>query len=104
MEPQLYEEEPELRLRLSAVVGDCTATTLSETLREKVNTAARGAFAIDWWGTFEELRGAGSEWARDLREKFREMSSEDSSGRPSADVIQDAELDDFVEFVQSYGH
>jgi hypothetical protein len=76
-------EEPspeELRSRLPAVVPD----------------------QFVWAGTFAELRNAQGEEPADLIQQFLDHRSDGEEG--DARPIRDDELDEFVEFIQSYGY
>lgn len=104
VEPQIYElDEDERSVLLVAVEEPLSAlqsgTMDLETARGAINAAAANHFAIDWAGTFDELCRGDREWARELRQSFREHSDEESSAEPiSAD-----ELEAFVEYVSEYG-
>ena len=55
---------------------------------------------IVWWGTFADLAEEDSEFAKDIRESFRDHTKEvlDES------ALQSGELDEFREFIRSYGY
>ena len=55
-----------------------------------------------WAGTFTELRNAQGEEPADLVQQFLDARSggEEVDARP----VRDDELDEFVEFIQSYGY
>lgn len=69
---------------------------LSEPLKAEVNAAVRSTYVIDWWGSFDEIKSGPSEFARDLRSDFRG----DAQG---AQAIQEDEMEDFIEFLQTCG-
>jgi hypothetical protein len=89
---------------LDDVIGGSGDHALNSELMELVNEAAKSDFQVAWWGTLVELRADESEWARDLREQFRELEFEDADGVPSSEAIGDDEFEDFVGFVAGYGH
>jgi hypothetical protein len=76
-----------------------------EALRGPTNELLRKAFAdIVWWGSLDELRAGTSPFAREIVLAFRDEDDEDGgAGTTSVLPIADDELDDFVEFLATYG-
>jgi hypothetical protein len=77
---------------------------LTDGSREQLNSLLQG-LEVRWWGTFDELVGSGTEFARELRDVFR--SGEDDEGVDDGDLerpIPSERLADFVEFLAAYGY
>jgi hypothetical protein len=71
--------------------------------REQLNSLLQGS-EVQWWGTFDELVGGSTEFARAVRDAF--WSNEDDEGFDDGDSerpIRAARLADFVEFLAGYG-
>lgn len=68
----------------------------TESLRTELNEAVSHTFVIDWWGSFDELRTGGSEFARWLIGSFRDDEND-------VGPIQDDEMDEFLDFLTSCG-
>jgi hypothetical protein len=72
--------------------------------REQLNSLLQGS-EVRWWGTFDELVGGDTEFARGLRDLF--WSGEDDEGVDDGDLerpIPSEQLADFAEFLAGYGY
>jgi hypothetical protein len=66
----------------------------------------RGVQVVEWIGTIQDLCNSELDFARELRESFRELSDMDDEGeavRLPGRPIASAELEDFIEFIKEYG-
>ena len=96
-EPEYHEVSARLaKIRDSARPAD----TLSVDLMSQLQDVLRGHACIRWWGSLEDLISGDGEFEREVREDFHEGSDE---REPDGRVIEPEMVDDFVEFLRTYG-
>ena len=71
---------------------------LNDELMQELNDFTRSTYTVEWWGSFETLTSAKGEFAADLINEFRDW---DTSKKPVP--ISPSEIDEFIEFISSYG-
>lgn len=100
IEPQIYgiegDELVEYRRRVQPLVQRLKSQGFSPALRDDFNEAVKSDFILDWWGHFDELVAAKTEFAQQLVGWFL---NEEEQARPLAAD----ELDDFVEYLKTCG-
>lgn len=77
-----------------------------EVARRRLNQILEGYSQIEWWGTFRDLRSGTHEYARKVRNDFRESNEETNEGEGIAGTaasIRGDEVDDFKGFLSTYG-
>lgn len=90
---------------VAAVIEDIRRNALPlEQGRQKLNEELVGCSQIEWWGTFRELRGGVSPYSRELIKSFRQhIMDEENIKDVSVDPVRDKELDDFKDYISTYG-
>lgn len=100
IEPQIYgiegDELVEYRHKVQPLAQRLKFQGFSPALLEEFNHVVKDEFVIDWWGRFDELAAAKTEFAQQLVAWFLD---EEEDARPLADD----ELEDFVEFLKTCG-
>jgi hypothetical protein len=71
---------------------------LTSELKNQINDIPSGFMTIEWWGSFSELVGRNTEFSRDIVDQFFERLEEESK------TLTDEHIDDFIEFIKSYGY
>lgn len=98
--PETYEFDAEAiaayRSRVEPLVQRVKEHGLTQELLAQVNAAIKDDMVIDWWGHFDELVEAKSEFAQQVVGDFR------GDGLPVR-AIQSDELDAFVGYLKTYG-
>jgi len=98
-QPRVYEYEEEdaatYRAAMTPTVEQLKAEGFSETLRNELNKVAKLAYVVDWWGHFDEIVEAKTEFAQDIVSGFLDAEA------PRA--IQPDEMDDFLEYLSTCG-
>lgn len=98
-QPKVYEYEEEdaatYRAAMTPIVEQLKAEGFSETLRNELNKVAKPAYVVDWWGHFDEVVQARTEFAQDIVSGFLDAEA------PRA--IQPDEMDDFLEYLLTCG-
>ncbi|OYD53804.1 hypothetical protein CGK74_11400 [Thauera propionica] len=98
-QPKAYEYEEEdaatYRAAMTPIVEQLKAEGFSETLRNELNKVAKLAYVVDWWGHFDEIVQAKTEFAQDIVSGFLDAEA------PRA--IQPDEMDDFLEYLLTCG-
>lgn len=72
-------------------------------VRKPLNKELENVVQIEWAGTFEDLTHGDDEFARKVRADFQSLSDDESPATGGANPISPEELDDFVEFLTTYG-
>jgi hypothetical protein len=97
VEPEIYAVDgadlAEYRHKVTPVLQRLKTEGFGPALRDEFNAAIEDVFVIQWWGRFEELASAKTEFATQLVEEFLD----EEIARPLADD----ELDEFVEYLQT---
>lgn len=98
--PEVYDFDAEAiaayRTRVEPIMQRVKEHGLTEELLAEVNAAIKDDMVIDWWGHFDELVAAKSEFAQQVVGNFR------GDGKPIRSVRAD-ELDAFVGYLKTYG-
>ena len=101
VEPRRYEVKPgngldEYQARVRPILEQVRKNGLTGRFLSELNPAQDGGFAVDWWGTYSELRDGDSSFAGELRERFYLRMAR---GKEPIGGVED----EFVEFIGSYG-
>ena len=105
-EPALYidpaePEYEEVSARLAAIRDSVRpGDLLSTDLMSRLESALKGYASIRWWGSLEDLLSGEGEFEQEVRESLREGFEDDDPGHG---VIGPEMVDDFVEFIRTYG-
>jgi len=87
VEPLIYGlEEEDLRTyyaEVSPILRTLRTEGFSDPLRERLNQEIRDEFVIDWWGHFDELVAAQSDFAMNIVSGFRDEETSVPSKRMS---------------------
>ncbi len=86
----------EYKLSVNPLLEKLAKQGLSESLMAEMNEAVSATYVIDWWGTFDELKSGETEFACQVRGWFRDDEQETG-------VIQEDEIEDFVDFLTTCG-
>ena len=76
----------------------------------QLNSIAGDESTVVWWGTFSELTQGDSEFAREVREAWRESqdgcdgATERAGNEPDDGPVPEEALDEFVGYLADYGH
>jgi hypothetical protein len=71
---------------------------LTSELKNKINEISSNFMVIEWWGNFSELVDFKTEFSRNIIEKFFDQLDEEPKS------VSHQHLDDFIEFIKSYGY
>jgi hypothetical protein len=102
VEPVIHESTTEqfttYQTQVAPLLENLDHAAMTEDLRRKVNAAVKEFITIEWWGSFNDLIAGDSEFAQTIREDFRESDDE-----PDNSPVMETEIDEFVDFVLTYG-
>jgi hypothetical protein len=91
----------------AAVAGFPDTQRLGAACSQALREALKAVQCLDWIGTFDDLCSSDHDWARELRERFRDGSDteeEGGGGRSLDRPIAAEEREEFVGFVREYGY
>ena len=90
---------------VASIIEDIRRNALSlEQGRQILNKELEGCSQIEWLGTFRELRGGVSPYSRGLIKSFRQnLMDEENFKDVSTDPVADEELDEFKDYLSTYG-
>ncbi len=98
-DPVIYEidaeEEKLFQKEVEAIFEN--SNLLSEQNLDRLNEVGKSFMSVDWWGEFDDLLQGNSELACEIRSSFR--SDDGDSEAP----ITNEEMDEFVEYIHTYG-
>jgi hypothetical protein len=75
----------------------------NEETRAQFNKAARGCMVIDWWGRFEDLVEAKSDFAKSLVAHFAALNDDKEDNKDNAPSIGPEDMDDFIDYLKTCG-
>ena len=98
-QPKVYEYEEEdaatYRAAMTPIVEQLKAEGFSETLRNELNQVAKVTYVVDWWGHFDEIVQAKTEFAQGIVSGFLDAET--------LRAIQPDEMDDFLAYLLTCG-
>ena len=103
-EPAIYDfadnpqELSDYQNKITPILEGIRRDGLNEDRMQQLNDLTQGTYGVEWWGSFETLTSAQGEFAADLINEFRDLDS-DTTPAP----IGPSELDEFIEFISTYG-
>jgi hypothetical protein len=103
-EPAIYDfadnpqELSDYQNKITPILEGIRRDGLNEDRMQQLNDLTQGTYTVEWWGSFETLTSAQGEFAADLINEFRDLDS-DTTPAP----ISPSELDEFIEFISTYG-
>ena len=74
------------------------ADGLTSNLQDQINFVLRHFMTIEWWGNFSELLEQKTEFSKSIVDEFFERIGEEPK------TLADEHMDDFIEFIKSYGY
>ena len=74
---------------------------LDETLRNKINEKLENIWEIEWWGHLDDLVSGDGDFAKGIRESFREGQDKESS--LTIEPITANERKAFLNYLASWG-
>jgi hypothetical protein len=102
VELRIYDLEDDqvdaFREALTPLLYRAVSEGLTDSLRKDVNQIVGGAFVLDWWGSFDELTGAETEFSKTVLRGFLDLDATS----PAAPLHGEA-LDEFVEYLLTFG-
>jgi hypothetical protein len=94
-EPRIYdlehEQVEEHKSRVAGILAAIRSGGFTSELRTQLNAETKDYLVIEWWGTFDELMGGDSEFAQEVRMRFRD---DEGVGPVTAE-----EIEEFKEFL-----
>ncbi len=87
-----YEDE------ISPILEKVHKDGLTSELQNQINDVSSDFMIIEWWGNFSELINHKTEFSKDLIEQFFDNLEEEHKN------LTDEYMEDFINFIQSYGY
>lgn len=94
---------------VSPLVDTLAAEGFGDKLRNSLNALPDNPLCIDWWGTFEELCSGNGALAEELRAEFYSFTEDfddeegDSEDAHSVEPIAASQVEEFIDFLRTYG-
>ena len=99
LHPTIYEVEGDeletYQTGLKIIFGNVKRDEITEEMRIAMNENSKSWLTISWYGRFDELTHGDTEFAREVREFYREPDDHSS--------IENNEIEDFIEFLKTFG-
>jgi hypothetical protein len=99
LHPIIYDVEGDeldtYQIGLKEIFDNATSDEITEEMLIAMNENSKTWLAISWYGKFDELTRGDTEFAKEVRESYRE--TDDYS------PIENNEIEDFIEFLKTFG-
>jgi len=99
LHPIIYDVEGDelntYQIGLKEIFDNAKSDEITEEMLIAMNENSKTWLAISWYGKFEELTRGDTEFANEVRESYRE----DDDYSP----IENNEIEDFIEFLKTFG-